>query len=263
MAIAKPLLSILIFSIVLYFLFGVYLFFIQKSMMYYPDNQDFHNCPGFKDYQKLEHKGTRFYLKQQSQKALVYYHGNAGSTCDRSFVKSFFETSDYTLIFVEYAGFSADRRKPSAKLILKDVENIHEYLDKNGFKNNLIYGQSIGSGAASYHAFLGNVDKLLLISPFSSMTDVAQSKYFIYPVSLLFTEKYDNLKWLNNYQGKIMIIHGDKDKIIPPKFSKKLFNKLSTQEKEYVLIPSYGHNDIWSSDIMTEKVMQFINGLEK
>ena len=90
-------------------------------MIYYPDNQDFYGCEGFKDYEKINFNGTRFYLFEQSDSVLVYYHGNAGSACDRSFLKDIFEQSNHTLVFVEYAGYSNDTKKPSVVLFLKDV----------------------------------------------------------------------------------------------------------------------------------------------
>lgn len=257
----KIIINILIAFIITYFLFGLFLFFNQKSMIYYPDNQDFENCAGFKDYKKINYNGTRFYYKQGSFDAvIIYYHGNAGSACDRSYFKSTFEQSNNSLIFVEYAGYSNDNKKPSKKLILEDVQNIHNFVEENSFKNVIVYGQSIGSGAATYHVYIGNVDSLILVTTFSRLDDVAQSKYIIYPASILLREKYDNIKWLQNFEGNIIILHGDSDFIIPHRFSQKLFDEILTEKKEYVLIEGKGHNDIWTSVIFRNKLIEFING---
>jgi uncharacterized protein len=137
---------------------------------------------------------------------------------------------------------------------------MHAYIKEKQFKNVTVYGQSIGSGAASYHTSLGNVDSLILVTPFSSLTDVVQSKYTIYPAALLLREKYNNVKWLKNYEGRLLILHGDNDFIIPHKFSQKLFDKVHTQKKEYVLIEDKGHNDIWESDVFRDRLLKFING---
>lgn len=242
----------------IYVLFGLLLFLRQKSMIYYPDGQDFESCAGFSDYEKITYKGTRFYFKEKGRSAIVYYHGNAGSACDRSAIKSVFEDTDSSLIFVEYAGYSGGEKMPSQKLILEDVENVHDFVEKRGFKNNAVYGQSIGSGAASYHASLGNVDKLILSSSFSNLNEVAQSKYLLYPAKLLLREKYNNLGWLENFKGRILLVHGDSDLIIPHRFSQKLFSQLSTEKKEYVLIPKKGHNDLWSSPLYADKIAEFL-----
>lgn len=255
----KVILNIVLVIIAVYFIFGILLFLNQKSMLYYPNNQNFDNCIGFNEYEKINYKGTRFYFKQNSQNILVYYHGNAGSACDRSYLKSIFEESNYSLIFVEYAGYSADGKSPSKESIQNDVRNVNDFLIDKSFNNITILGESVGSGAASYHASFGDVDNLILITTFSSLQEVAQSKYIIYPASVLLTEKYDNIEYLKDFNGRILVIHGDNDKVIPHKFSKILFNSLSSKQKEYVLIHGYGHNDIWGSDITIEKVSQFLN----
>ena len=227
-------------------------------MIYFPDNQDFKNCEGFNDYEKINLNGTRFYIKENSDRALIYYHGNAGSACDRSFLKNTFDNYNYTLIFVEYSGYSADNKKPSYELILKDVRNIHYYLENNSYHDNIVFGQSIGSGPASYHASLSNISKIILVSSFSSMLDLAKSKYLYYP-SFFIKEKYDNIEWLKNFKGEIIIIHGEKDKEISSKLSRKLFDNLSTKSKEYVIIPNYDHNNIWFSEFIYDTIYRFIN----
>jgi esterase/lipase len=263
MTLKKTIINLSFALAIVYILFGLFLFFNQKSMLYYPNNQDFNQCNGFSDYEKINFNGTRFYFKQGTQdEVIVYYHGNAGSACDRSYFKSTFEQSNASLIFVEFAGYSNDNVKPSKKLILKDVENIHEYIAKKNYKNIIVYGQSIGSGAASYHAYLGNVNNLILATPFSKLVDVVQSKYIIYPAFILLREKYDNIKWLENYEGSLLIIHGDNDLVIPNKFSQDLFEGTSNKNKNYVLIEGKGHNDIWSSSLFQDTIKDYINGAQ-
>ncbi len=243
-----------------YLCFGLFLFMSQRSIIYYPDNQDFESCYGFKDYEKLNHNGTRFYYKEgTNSEVLVYYHGNAGSACDRSAIKSIFETSNKHLIFVEYAGYSNDGKKPSYKLILKDVKNIHQFIEDKGFQKTTVYGQSIGTGAASHHAHLGNTDELILVTPFSTLTKLAQSKYKIYPAAIILREKYDNIQWLKDYHNELLIIHGNQDQLIPHTFSEELFETIPSQKKSYLLIPNRGHNDLWSDGMFTEIITEFID----
>jgi len=256
----KLLKSIIIISITSYLVFGVSLFIFQKSFVYHPDNQSFENCEAYKEYEKKIYNQTRFYYKKKSTTdVLVYYHGNTGSTCDRNYLAPLFENTDKTLILVEYAGFSNDIVKPSKNLILKDVENIHAFVKEKGFKNITVYGQSLGSGTGSYHTYLGNVNSLILIVPFSKLSDVAQSEYPMYPASLILTEEYDNIKWLENYTGRLLIIHGDNDKVISHTLSQKLFESISSEQKEYLLIKGIGHDEVSRGSVFEEKVKEFFN----
>ena len=86
--------------------------------------------------------------------------------------------------------------------------------------------------------------------------------YVVYPAPILLREKYDNVKLLQNFKGNIIILHGDSDQLISYKFSQKLFNEITTEKKEYVLIEGKGHNDIWNSPIFREKLIEFIDRVQ-
>ena len=256
----RVVINILAGFVIFYFLLGIMLFFSQRSMIYYPFPQDFESCSGFSDYEKINHNGTRFYYKHNegSESVIVYYHGNAGSACDRSMLKSFFESFNSSVIFVEYAGYSNDVQSPSKELILRDVDNVDDYV-RESFDKVLVFGLSIGSGVASYQASLGNVDSLIAVNSFSRLSRVAQSKYPIYPAFILLSEEYDNAEWLRGFQGEILLVHGDKDKIIPYRFSKELFDEIDCEKKEYILIEGRNHNNIWGSAEFRNKIAGFIN----
>lgn len=256
----KSLTNLLVAIIIAYILFLILFVFFQKSFIYFPNNQDFENCNGFKGYERKLASNTRFYYKQgSSNNAFIYYHGNAGSTCDRSIIKGIFEKNNYSILFVEYSGYSNDSVNPSIKRIYKDVKNIHNFLQENNYKNNIVYGQSLGSGPASYHASLGGVKKLILVNTFSSIEDVAKSIYPFYPVSSILIENYNNQELLKGYDGEILILHGEDDKEISPRFSKKLYNSLNAKNKEYILIENFGHNDIWLSPLFKENISEIID----
>ena len=252
------LIQILLSTIFIYVFFGIFLYLRQGSIVYYPDDQDFNSCSSFTDYQKLNSNGTRFYFLEQSKDLIVFYHGNAGSTCNRSFLKKLFEPSGKSIIFVEYAGYSNDQQAPTKKLILQDVVNIKNFVGQKKFNNITVIGSSVGSGAASYHTYIDQVDNLLLLSSFSKMSRIAQSLYPIYPTSLLLKENYDNIKWLKNYNNDILLIHGINDQVIPIRFGQELYDSLSNQNKEFMAIPDTGHNNLLTRPEVTDKISEFI-----
>ncbi len=255
----KRLFKKILFTLIFFYIFlGLFIFFQQRNLIYYPDNQDFYNCPYFIDYEKLNYNNTRFYFKKLSENLIIHYHGNAGSACDRSFLKLDLEANNYSVIFVEYAGYSNDDRKPSKDLILKDVENIVDFVNENDFQSVTVFGESIGSGPASYQAYISEVDSMILVSPFYDLKSLAQSLYPIYPASILLRENYDNKKWLKDYKGDLLIFHGKKDPTTSYKFSKKLYNQVPSLNKEYVLIDEASHNDIYSFNIFYDKLSEFL-----
>ena len=255
---ARVLLHLIIALLIVYFLFALYLYFFQRKLIYYPDNQDFNSCPDFDDYEKVNYKGTRFYYLEQSKQVVIYYHGNAGSACGRSFLRPLLEPTGKSIIIVEYAGYSNDERGPSKELILKDVEHVNRWIKEKKFTNVTTMGMSIGASAASYHAQIGRVDQVLLLAPFSTTAALAQSIYRIYPAKLLLKENYDNIEYLSTYQKKLLIIHGKNDRIISPRLSRALFDSAPTKEKQYILVEGAGHNTLFDISTAKESIRSFI-----
>ena len=235
--------ALVIFGI-FYISFGAFLAIFQESIVYYPNSQDFRSCADFQNAEKVDYKDTRMYIKDTEKPTIVLYHGNAGSACDRSFYADIFTQAGYGYIIVEYAGYSNDSQKPSHELIKYDVQNVLAYINENHISRITVVGESIGTGIASYHASLQSPDKLLLISPFTTLADMAKKRFWFYPTSVLVNNAFDNTVALKQYRNPITIIHGNKDSIIPLKLGQKLFDSLQT-EKKFVIIDGGGHNDLF------------------
>ncbi len=243
-----------------YIFIGLIIYFFQDKFIYLPDNTDFYSCAGFSNYKKEEVKGTRFYYLKGSDEVIVYYHGNGGSACDRSEFKDVFEETKKSVIFVEYIGYSNDKTQITSDKILEDVINIRDFINQKGFKTVTVYGQSIGSGPASFHASLGNVDKVVLVTPFSSLEDVVQSKILIYPASVLLKHSFNNISWLSSFLGEVVIIHGDNDYVVPHRFSRRLFESLKTKDKKYIILDGISHNQMWETQEFVEVLRDVLKG---
>jgi hypothetical protein len=250
-----------ILAVVVYVLFGVYLYVNQRELVYIPDKVDMEECEAFTDYEMRKMNDTRFFYKDRSpDSAFVYYHGNAGSVCDRAITKATLENAtDASMIYVEYSGYAkSDAEGPSRELILQDVRNIRQFLDERGFEQVTVYGQSLGSGAASYHASLGGVDRLVLVSAFYNARSVAQNTFLLWPVQWMLTERYPNHVWLDRYDGEIWFAHGNEDDVVSPDSSRALYEALNLENKTYQLFADVGHIDIWSSKDFRTALKDFL-----
>ncbi len=245
--------------LIVYILFGLYLFLAQGRMVYFPSKQDFSHCEGFEEYEKVEFKETRFYELQKNKDLVIFYHGNAGSACDRAFLKPLLEKSGKSVIVMEYAGYSNHNHRPSKKLILQDVKNIVEYTKQQQYQTITVLGESVGTGAAAYHSSISSNVRLFLLSPFTSMTDLAPWLFKVYPLKLLMTQNYDNREYLKNFRGEIFIIHGSEDTIIAPIISRNLFDSLATHQKQYHLVAGAGHNDLYSFEDTKVNISAFLS----
>ena len=255
--------QILYIGLLVYLVVGALIFIFHRSMIYHPNliKRNFYDCPAFDDSEKINTNGTRAYYKHTGNRIVVVYNGNAGSACDRSHLKSVFEENEYSYLFVEYAGYGGDDKKPSRELLFRDAENIVSFLKTKNYTQTLLFAESIGSGVASYHATLMPVDRMLFIAPFDSLVNVANTKFPVYPMFLLeklSKENYDNLALLRDYTGDLRIIHGAKDNVIPFKHGKALFENINISNKEFIIIDGAGHNDIYDFEKTWKSISDFL-----
>lgn len=250
---------VIIVFILAYLVIGLYLFFYQNNFVYFPTKQDFNNCSAFKESEKININGTRAYFEKNSDKLIIFYHGNAGSACNRDYIKNKFKNLGFSTLIVEYTGFSNDIKKPTKQLLLKDVQNINQFLETVKFKKIIIVGESLGNALAIYHSTLTKIDKLLLISPFYKMEDLARNNFGIYPIKLILRENYDNGQLINKSKtDKIKIIHGTDDDIISLDQARKLFDEIKIIDKEFIKIDKAGHNNIYTFEETNKNIDDFL-----
>lgn len=245
----------------------IFLFLLikQKDMIYYPDyprKSSFYDCYNFNKEEKKEYNNTRFFEKKWTNKNLViFFHWNAWAACDRYDLKQLLEKSWNNFIFVEYFWYSDPNKKnkPNLKDILKDVENIWEYINKQNYENIYVMWRSVWTWPASYYTKKFKSDKLLLISPYTQLYKVAKEKYPIFPIKLIMTENYNNEEYLNNFNKNLLIIHWDKDDIIPIHFWQELYEEINTTKKEFFRVENSDHNNLVWKKIVDDKILDFLN----
>jgi len=253
----KNLLIITICMLLVFYLgFGLMIYFLQNNFIYYPDKQNFNDCPGFSDAEKINASGTRAYFKNNSDKIIIFYHGNAASTCQRAYLKNKFEKLGFSYIFPEYTGYSDNQKTPTKERLFADVKNIDAFLKQHSFNKIYLAGESLGGAMATYHASILQNAPLLLISPFNSLQAIAKKSYPIYPVSLILRDKYDNGKLAPSITN-VIIVHGEQDATIPIGEAKKLFNNF-TGQKYFVSVPGAHHNDIYNYTETEQAIKNFL-----
>mmetsp|Transcript_79960 Transcript_79960/g.110663 ORF Transcript_79960/g.110663 Transcript_79960/m.110663 type:complete len:85 (-) Transcript_79960:409-663(-) len=80
-------------------------------------------------------------------------------------------------------------------------------------KDIILLGRSIGSGPSSYLAAKYNPGALILMSPYTSIRDVATNKAGF--IGYLLIDQFNNLEQMKNVECPTFIVHGQKDTLIP------------------------------------------------
>ena len=231
----------------------------QRSLMYYPR--------GYSG-KRVEESGARqlryFLVGEGEQVAFllgedelpdriwVFCSGNGALALDWvSFVSSFDDSSvGFCLFELPGYGLSAGSAEPSS--VRESMQQLRGALAE-AYSVSVeevdarvcFLGHSIGAATALIGAEEFGAKRLVLIAPFTTMTEMAQLSVG-WPLCLLNLHRYDNrarLRSLRERGGKATVFHGTADGLIPVKMSRELEAEF-TEQVSLTEIEGAGHNDV-------------------
>jgi pimeloyl-ACP methyl ester carboxylesterase len=178
---------------------------------------------------------------------VVCFHGN-GETADDD-VPLARDLMDRGLgaLLVEYRGYgdSAPGQSPDEQGLYLDAEAALDEAARRGLGHDRValWGTSLGTGVAAEMARRGRGARLVLVSPFTSLRDVASRAVGWLPVSLLLPDRYDTLAKAANITVPTLIVHGDRDDVVPFDMGQTLARAIPGSR--FVPIAGAVHGDIY------------------
>jgi pimeloyl-ACP methyl ester carboxylesterase len=157
-------------------------------------------------------------------------HGNAGYALHRVYYARGFAALDegWQVFLFEYPGYGARDGSPSEEAIKRAaLAALQRLLDEDDARPVYLVGESLGSGVAAYLAaeYSAQVAGLLLVTPFTSLVDVAAHHYPVLPVRLFLRERYDNREALARYGGPVAFLLAGRDEIVPTRLGRELYDR--------------------------------------
>ncbi len=247
----KMILKIIVLVSVVYLLFGLYLYLIQRSAMYFPspDRPDA-KAANMEEIHVTTSDGLDLYgwyrLPQAPQTAtIVYFHGNASNVKVTTARAQPYIAQGYGLFAVEYRGYGGNPGAPTENGLYEDARAVMEWLKLVGTDPGtiILYGESIGSGPAVQMAIEYKVKALVLDSAFTSAVDAASFHYPYFPVKWLLKDRYENIKKIEKIRTPLILVHGDADSIIPYKLGEGLFEQ-ALPPKTLIRVEGGNHNNL-------------------
>ena len=228
--------------ILIYFVITVVVYFFQRKLLYHPFSPQItgkgliHNFEtiNFKTSDNFELKGW-FHLKNLNKKTILFLHGNAGNLDNRIDKLNFLGNMDINFLIISWRGYSGNPGNPSETGLYKDALGGIEWLNKKGISNDriILYGESLGTAIATEVAQNENFAGIILEAPFTSMVDMGQKIYPIFPVKFLLKDKYESKNKIKNIKSPILVLHGRKDKIVPFYMGEKIFEMANSPKFKY------------------------------
>jgi pimeloyl-ACP methyl ester carboxylesterase len=191
---------------------------------------------------------------------IVHFHGNGEQLATLEPIVSGMRARGLGVLAVEYPGYGLAGGSPSRRSILAaGTEAIDFAADRLGISRErlIIQGQSLGSGVAAQLASGDRARKLVLISPFTSVGDLA-AHLFVAPVRYLVRDRFDTRAVAPSVHVPVLIIHGTNDELVPFTMGEELARLFPNAR----LLPIVGgrHNDLWSRHerVVASSIAEFV-----
>jgi uncharacterized protein len=172
-------------------------------------------------------------------------HGNAGNVGDRVMHAALLCAAGLDVLLFDYRGYGRSSGRPSELGTYRDAHAARSKLLARPAVNpdRVIYvGESIGGAVALALALEHPPAGLVLMSTFTSVRDMARRHYPLVPPAVV-PDAYPSLRRVRQLRAPLLVIHGDRDEIVPRLHAEALF-EAAPDPKRLHIIEGVGHNDL-------------------
>jgi len=207
---------------------------LQRQLIYFPENAPEDSLVrlaavnGLRDWRNDSGDLIGWHTPDthSQSRRLVVFHGNAGHALYRQYYAAGFGAlgEAWDVYLFEYPGYGARPGSPSEEGIKAAARDAVRALLAADSRPLFLLGESLGSGVATYlaGALPDQIDGLLLVTPFTSLVDVAAKHYAFLPVRTMLSERYDSVKALSHYRGPVAFLIAGSDEIVPSALGRAL-----------------------------------------
>lgn len=218
------------------------MFVFQRSLMYYPQPRA---VTAVESTMLLPVPGADLTVTVRPHtgpKAIIYFGGNGEdvSSSLESFSKAF---PDHALFLLHYRGYGGSSGHPTERANHGDAMALF----RNVYARHAdvaVIGRSLGSGVAIRLASEAPVSRLILVTPFNSIEEIAAAEYPYVPVKWLLLDRYESWKYAPRIKVPTTLIVARNDEVIPRASTERLFARFPPGIASMTVIENAGHNDI-------------------
>jgi pimeloyl-ACP methyl ester carboxylesterase len=237
--------SLLSIALVLYAGACIALFAFQRSLIYFPQPRAF---GGTADTQILKAAGADLVVSvrpHSGPKALLYFGGNAE---DVSASLTLFASAlpDHAIYMLHYRGYGGSSGKPSEASLHADALALFDKV-RPDHPDIALVGRSLGSGVATRLASERPATRLILVTPYDSIQEMAVQQFPYFPIRWLLTDKFESWRYAPAVRVPTLLLQAAHDEVIPAASTARLHAAFAGGVASRIVIPGAGHNTISDS----------------
>ena len=229
---------------------------LDRFFVYHPDpwnDQDWKTRSGvpLEDVWFQSSDGTKlfgWYVEQAATSAVVLWcHGNAGNIINRlENLRELYRLGLSVFLF-DYRGYGRSQGSPSEEGLYQDALGAYDHLTRTRLirpERIVLFGRSLGAAVAAEVASHKPAAGLILESPFPSIEAVARFHYGGLPVHWLLGAEFRLIDRLPQLSLPKLIVHGDRDEVIPLELGRQVF-EAAKPPKSFYVIKGADHNNTY------------------
>ncbi len=248
--------SLVALLLALYLILCAALFVFQRSLIYFPPSGSMDSAESRMTL-TMPDANIRVSVREHSgARALIYFGGNAEDVSRNlpAFSEAF---PDHAIYLLHYRGFGGSDGSPSEEAIARDAVGLFDQVFARHPQIALI-GRSLGSGVAVRLASQRPVTRLILVTPFNSLQELAVRHYPWVPVKWLLKERYESGKYAEHIRAPTLLLAASDDEVVPRASSERLLRNFPDGVATLKVVTEATHNSIserpqylqWMKDVL-------------
>jgi fermentation-respiration switch protein FrsA (DUF1100 family) len=162
---------------------------------------------------------ARFPAPNDQARTVVVFHGNGETLGGRAPLAAALQARGLGVVLTEFRGYglAASSGPPNEQGLYRDASAVLDELARQGIGPSRValLGISLGTGVAAEMAARGRAASLVLVTPYTSITDMARGAVPYLPGGWLCPDKFDTLSKCAALRIPTLVVHGDEDEVVP------------------------------------------------
>jgi hypothetical protein len=219
------------------------------------------------------HVGARLYRADGSAPVILFFHGNGEIAADYHDLGPVYNQAGAGFLPVDYRGYGRSTGRPTVTGMMRDCHVVFEFVRKFLSGENMrgplaVMGRSLGSASALELAchYPGEIAALIIESGFAYIMPLL-ALLGVDAASLGIDEErgFENITKIKAYAGPTLVIHAERDHIIPYSDGTALYEACGARDKRFLGIKKANHNNIFQYGFREymQAVQALLSGLKR
>jgi len=244
----SPWIRVPLWIVVIYAGVCLLVYLVQRRLMYFPDPEPVEPWPGMENVALETEDGVTVmatWWPGNRPVSIILFHGNAGHRGHRFAWMRPLHDLGWSVLLLDYRGYGGSEGSPSQRGLGYDADAAAKWLKEKRPGDDVVYfGESIGASVAVDLATRHEPDGFILQSAGYDFREVGKEHYPWLPLGWMLKDDWSASGKIERLDVPLLMIHGKRDRIIPRRHGRRMFEASPSEKKEWWEIEHAGHNDV-------------------